>query len=266
LFARDLPDINFPTDFPRSRIQSFEGRSVEFQLGGKESNALKELSLRNEVTLFMLLLSLFKIFLAKVSKMEDIVVGIPMAQRGHAHLEQIIGIFASTIALRTYPEKEKTFKEFLFEVKESMLAAFENQDYSLDHLMNSSSLSLNRNRERSSMFDVMFDVHELGSVGHSSELETTRFSRQTYENRRKEAKIGLTLVCYNKYDALFFEFLYFIDLYKHSTIERFAGYLKDIINSVLENEDFKLKDIEIKSDLVASQSILQEEDISDFGF
>ena len=83
----------------------------------------------------MVLLAIFNILLFKLSSQEDIVIGTPIAGRRHADLEEIIGMFVNTLALRNWPHGEKTVREFLGEVKNLTLQAFENQDYQFENLV-----------------------------------------------------------------------------------------------------------------------------------
>ena len=99
--------LNLPTDYPRPAVQSFEGNRINFEIEGEDLKALKTMALEKGATLYMVLLPLYYIFLAKLSNQEDIVVGTPTAGRRHADLERIIGMFVNTLALRNFPVGEK---------------------------------------------------------------------------------------------------------------------------------------------------------------
>ncbi|NIM15826.1 MAG: non-ribosomal peptide synthetase, partial [Candidatus Aminicenantes bacterium] len=70
-FEGDIPVLDLPTDFPRPVVQQFEGRTLFFQVGNRETAALKEIAAQQEATLYMILLSIFTIFLGKISNRED---------------------------------------------------------------------------------------------------------------------------------------------------------------------------------------------------
>ena len=108
-FDDEVPVLNLPADFPRPAMQSFAGNTFGFEMGMEETKALKNLSVKEEVTLYTVLLALFNVLLAKLSGQEDIVIGTPTAGRRHADLEQIIGMFVNTLALRNFPVGRKTF-------------------------------------------------------------------------------------------------------------------------------------------------------------
>ncbi|MCP4213557.1 MAG: hypothetical protein GY765_02820, partial [bacterium] len=99
-FSGELPVLNLPTDYPRPVIQNFEGNEISFALNKRETGHLKKAANENEVTLYMVILSAFTILLSKLSGQEDIIVGTPTAGRRHADLENIIGMFVNTLAMR----------------------------------------------------------------------------------------------------------------------------------------------------------------------
>ncbi|MCP5051620.1 MAG: hypothetical protein GY940_30920, partial [bacterium] len=112
----DIPVLNLPTDYARPAIQVFEGSTVGFEIDGKTTGALKKFALQEGSTLYMILLALYNVFLAKITNQDDIVVGTPVVGRRSTDLEHIIGMFVNTLALRGYPYGDKTFKQFLKQV------------------------------------------------------------------------------------------------------------------------------------------------------
>jgi hypothetical protein len=160
-YAAEVPVLDLPTDFVRPAIQSFEGNSVTFEMPGDDTAALKSIALAGGSTLYMVLLAVFNVLLSRLSGQQDLVVGSPAAGRRHADLEKIIGMFVNTLALRNYPEGEKTFKEFLLEVKERTLEAVENQDYPFEELVEK--VSIIRDAGRNPLFDVMFTFTDVNA-------------------------------------------------------------------------------------------------------
>ncbi|WP_281926029.1 condensation domain-containing protein, partial [Flavobacterium collinsii] len=70
------------------------------------------------VTLFMLMLSAFKVLLSRYSGQDDICVGTPIANRTQSELEGMIGFFVNTLALRSDLSGNPDFRELLKRVKE----------------------------------------------------------------------------------------------------------------------------------------------------
>ncbi|MCP4214661.1 MAG: hypothetical protein GY765_08385, partial [bacterium] len=133
-FAGEIPVLQLQYDYPRPPVQRFEGARQATQLSVRETAAMKKIAADHEVTLYMVLLTIYTILLAKLSGGEDIVVGTPTAGRGHADLQKIVGMFVNTLALRNRPENGKTFATYLAEVGKTTLQAFENQEYPFEEL------------------------------------------------------------------------------------------------------------------------------------
>ena len=83
----------------------------------------------------MVVLASYNVLLAKLGNQEDIVVATGVAGRPHVDLQRVVGMFVNTLSLRNFPTGDKTFKEFLSELKLRTLEAFENQDYQFEDLV-----------------------------------------------------------------------------------------------------------------------------------
>ncbi|MCP5054682.1 MAG: AMP-binding protein, partial [bacterium] len=134
-FEQEIPVPDLPTDYPRPAIQSFEGGISRFEISPGNTRALKEIAVKEGASLYMILLALINILLSKLSNQEEIVIGTAIAGRKHADLEKIIGMFVNTLALLNSPNGGKTFLQFLNELKDRTLEAFENQEYQFEDLV-----------------------------------------------------------------------------------------------------------------------------------
>jgi tyrocidine synthetase-3 len=255
-FSGEIPVLDLPLDYVRPKVQSFEGNSLSFELDSLVVRALKELALKQGTTFYMVLLCLYNIFLYKLSQQETIVVGTPSAGRHHADLEQVIGMFVNTLALKNYPCGEKSFRQFLAEVKEKTLKAFANQGYQYEELVEK--VMDHREANRNPLFDTMFVLQNLDIPT----IETPGLKLGPYPYERTTAKFDLTLLCieYDRHLTCLFE--YSTRLFKQETIERFILYLKNIIAAVKVNPGIRLADIDILSREEKRQLVLDFNDTS----
>ncbi|MBQ1660836.1 MAG: amino acid adenylation domain-containing protein, partial [Clostridia bacterium] len=115
-FEGDIPILDMPLDYPRPQIQSYEGSTIGIVLDKELSQKLKELCRKTGTTEFMLFLAALMVLLSKYSRQDDIVVGSPVSGRTHPDIEDIMGMFVNTLAIRAYPEEKKLFSDFLGEV------------------------------------------------------------------------------------------------------------------------------------------------------
>ncbi len=241
-FAGEVPVLELPADYPRPLLQSFQGNSVDFPLSPGEGRVLRHLAKETGATLFMVLLAVFNLFLSRLSRREDVIVGTTVNGRRHAELQPVIGMFVNTLALRNRPAGEMSFEGFLAAVRERTLEAFENQEYQFEELVDK--LSLSRDIGRSPLFDVTF--------GLPDRVEYLRRREQgdapvlgsppggPYMHRPASAGYDLTLIVLDQGDGVTCVFEYCTALFAPATIDRFITYFKGLLGRVLEEPCLRL--------------------------
>jgi amino acid adenylation domain-containing protein len=254
-FRGDLPVLALPTDYPGSEVSSPGRQTMEFDIEEEDMRALKKLAFEESTTLYTILFTVYYVFLSKITGQEDIVVGTPAAGRTHTGLEPLIGMFVNTLALRNYPTGEKTFRQFLTEVKQNALQAFEYQDYPLEDLVDR--VAKDRNSSRNPLFNVMFTLSNV----ERSQLEIPGLKLTPYSPRMGMAKFDFNFIVHEG-ERLSISCEYRAPLFKQETIERFIGYFKDIVHAVLNDKEIKLEDISVFHDLVVARSLELEKDFN----
>ncbi|HLP58608.1 MAG TPA: amino acid adenylation domain-containing protein [Candidatus Deferrimicrobium sp.] len=239
-FAGGVPALALPLDYPRPLMQSFAGNSAYFTLDSQETNLLKEAALKMKVTMYVMLLAVFNIVLAKLSGQTDIIIGTPVAGRHHKALQDLIGMFVNTLALRNRPEGDKSVGEFLAEVKNCALKAFENQEYRYEDIVNK--VNVDRNTGRNPLFDVMLSLENLETPG----VRIPGLKLKEYDFEVQTSKFDLTLIAREEEGTLQFSCEYCTKLFKEETILRYIGYFKQALYFLLKNKDFTLKIAEIE--------------------
>jgi polyketide synthase PksJ len=252
-FEGKIPRLNLPYDHPRPTIKRFEGNSVRFYLTAAETAALKTMAREEEVTLFMVLLAFFYIWMFKLSGQEDIIVGTPVFGRDQEELQQIIGMFVNTLALRNFPNPEETFGQFLKEVRESTLEAFANQDYPFEELADKRGGE--RDASRNPLFDVLFTLQNVEQQPLDlPEIRIPGLKLSPYTTHElQQAQFDLLMFAHESGNMLGFKVVYSTDLFEQETVERLNGYFKEIATAVLENKHVRLKDIKISHQLETAE-------------
>ncbi|MEC3842290.1 condensation domain-containing protein, partial [Bacillus amyloliquefaciens] len=131
----ELPVLELPADKPRPAVRSFAGGTVSCTLDAETASGLHRIARDHGSTLYMVLLAAYNTLLARLSGQEDIIVGSPIAGRPHKDLEPILGMFVNTLAIRTEPKGDKRFTDYLAEVRQAALEAYEHQDYPFEELV-----------------------------------------------------------------------------------------------------------------------------------
>ncbi|WP_434659697.1 amino acid adenylation domain-containing protein [Paenibacillus polymyxa] len=250
-FAGELPVLDIPTDYPRPAVRSFEGDVLEFTLDQRQSEGLKSIAMQTESTLYMVLLAAYTTLLSQYSGQEDIIVGSPIAGRPHADLGNLIGMFVNTLAIRNYPEGGKTFHDYVLEVKDNALKAFEHQNYPFEELVEK--LGVDRDLSRNPLFDTMFALQNL----EQTEQQLAELQLAPYPSEQTTAKFDLSLFAQEDGEQIACGFQYGTRLYKRETIERLAVHLQQLINVVIEQPEIALAAIEMVSTQEKEQLVKQ---------
>lgn len=230
---KDITYLELPLDSPRPLQQQFNGKRKTFTVANQVYENLTELSNLEGVTLFMTLLSAFKVLLYKYTGQKDVCVGSPIAGRHYNELENMVGFFANTLALRSNLEKSTGFTELLAQVKETTLAAYSHQDVPFEKIVDA--LGIEREMNRTPVFQVMFsmeNVPELSELRMGDlildsmpvEQETTQFDWNIYMEESQESG----LVFHVEYDT---------DLFRENTIDRLGQHFNYLLGSIAANPD-----------------------------
>src|SRR5207253_10285153 len=148
------PMLDIRPHRPRPPRESFR-RDIEVTpISSVITNKLKELRRGDGVTLFMTLLAAWQVLLSRYSGQEDVVVGIPIANRNRSEIEGLIGFFANTLALRGDLSGNPSFRELLARVREVALSAYAHQDLPFETLVEE--LRPERSLSHNPLFQVLF--------------------------------------------------------------------------------------------------------------
>ncbi|UNY98317.1 amino acid adenylation domain-containing protein [Zhouia spongiae] len=231
--------LELPTDKPRPKEQTFNGDRLPIHLNKDVTDKLNRLSRENDATLFMTLLSIFKILLHKYTGESDICVGSPIANRTREEVEGLIGLFVNTLALRSDVNTELSFNEFLGRVKQTTLEAYENQDLPFEKVVDM--LEPERNLSYSPLFQVMMVLQN----NPEGELKFSGLNVESVGIESTISKFEITLDFTETEKGLYGGIEYNTDLFDSDTIERMANHFKVLVEQLIENSQRQIKDIEL---------------------
>ena len=208
--------LDLATDYPRPSVRSFAGAHHEFRLDADLVRELKGLAENRGVTLYMLLLAVFKVLLYRYTGQKDICVGTLIANRQYRETEGLIGMFANLLALRSQVEGGDRFTALLAQVKATCLEAYENQDAPFEKVVEL--LRPYRKVAHNPLFQVMLILHNV-DMG----IIEDRFPAYPLENTLTE--LDLAMDFRETVQGLKGSIEYSTALYKGETIARMAEHL-----------------------------------------
>jgi amino acid adenylation domain-containing protein len=220
--------LQLATDHIRPAVQSSNGAVYLFTIGKEETSKLQTLGKQEGATLYMTLLSIFKVLLYRYSGQQDICVGSPVANRDQAEVSDLIGFFVNTLALRSNVAGDDTFSNLLQQVKQTTLEAYEHQDVPFEKVVEV--VVKDRDQSRSPLFQVLFVLQntpalpalQLGDISITAADLTEHTAKYDISFNLLETENGLR--CIVEYNT---------DLYEEETIAGMAAHYTQLVQSLL---------------------------------
>ncbi|WP_223153698.1 non-ribosomal peptide synthetase [Bradyrhizobium japonicum] len=240
-----------PTDHARPAQQSFAAAAVPITVDADLTRELKRLSLQHGSTLFMTVLAAWAAVLSRLSGQDDLVIGVPSANRGHREIEELIGFFVNTLALRLDLSGKPRVSELLERTRRTVLAAQEHQDLPFEQVVEI--VQPPRALDHTPLFQVML-AWENNAVGP---LDLPGLSVEAAGEEIDQAKFDLELSLGEHGEEIAGTLGYATALFDQATIERQRGYLLALLRAMAADAQQEVHRIELLS--TAERTYLLEE-------
>lgn len=234
--------LELPTDKARPAKPSHSGGMLKATIDNCLTDRLRQLSHSQGATLFMTLLGVFTVLLARYSRQRDICVGTPIANRGQPQTEDLIGFFVNTLVMRNSIEEHSSFIEILARVKATAMSAYAHQDIPFEKLVDA--LKPERSLSYNPLFQAMFILQN--TPAEPVQLENVQVSLLDDDNLRtaRASNVDLCLDITEEDGRLVCRWEYALDLFRASTVTR-----------ITEHFEYLLRQFSLVPELSMSQAI-----------
>ncbi|MDE5458994.1 amino acid adenylation domain-containing protein, partial [Bradyrhizobium sp. CSA112] len=220
--------LALPTDRPRPARQSFAGATVPVVIDADLTRELKRLSQQHGTTLFMTVLAAWGAVLSRLSGQDDLVIGVPSANRGRREIEGLIGFFVNTLALRLELSGEPSVSQLLERTRRTALAAQEHQDLPFEQVVEI--VQPPRSLDHTPLFQVML-AWQNNAVGS---FDLAGLSVEASGEGLDQVKFDLELSLGECDEVIAGTFDYATALFDQATIERQRGYLLALLRAMVD--------------------------------
>jgi len=251
----ELPVLELPNDRPRPPVQTYRGARKSLTLPKDLTEALRAMSRREGVTLFMTLLAAFKTLLYRLTGQEDTIVGTPIAGRNRTELEGLIGFFMNTIVMRTDLSEEPSFRELLERVRETALGAYTHQDMPFEKLVEE--LAPERDLSRTPLFQVFFN--HIVTMG-SKPAKLPGLEAETSGDLDRESKFDMTLYVFEDEDGIELRSLYNTDLFDGWRMAEMLKQYKVLLRQIVSDPDQRICDLPLLTESERHQIVVEWND------
>ena len=245
------PVHGLPLDHVRPAKQRYEGVTHRQQFDGALLEKLKEVCRREQVTLFMLLETVFALLVARYSQEGDVVIGTPVAGRMQEEVEGLIGFFVNNLALRSRFASGQTFRGALAEQKQMILGAYGHQQVAFEMLVET--LNPERSLSHDPIFQIVFSLNNTGTEG----LELPGLKVETIAPEKVPAKVDLEVVAAENDGGMSVGWIYRTDLFGAASLKGMAESYEKLLHGIAANAERGIFEYEMAEEVLFAQLLRQ---------
>ncbi|MGB0521650.1 MAG: amino acid adenylation domain-containing protein [Flammeovirgaceae bacterium] len=240
----DVATLDMPTDFKRPAKQSQKGAVMHFLIEKELSEKTTRLAQQEGVTLFTFLLASLNILLYRYSGQKDICLGSPMIDRAHPDLEPLMGLFLNNLVLRNDLSNNPTFLEFLAQVKQTTLEAYQHQDVPFEKIVDR--LTDGRDLSRSPLFQATFTYHSHLEESNE-ELSLTDLAFEEINHETTTSLFDLSFHMVSTPAGITLAIHYCNELFSSDTIQQLAQHYEQLLGTIVSNPHERIAQLEMLS-------------------
>ncbi|MBU3063615.1 amino acid adenylation domain-containing protein [Nocardia sp. NEAU-G5] len=241
----EAPDrLDLPADRPRPAVASLSGGRVPVRIDAGLHGRLLQLARSRGTSLFMVMHAALATLVGRLGVSDDVVIGTPIAGRGEPGLDDLVGMFVNTLALRTRVDAAEPFAELLMRTRETDLQAFEHADVPFERVVQE--LNPERSAARHPLFQVALAFENVSTVDVA--LPDVVISRTEVDTGASQFDLQLVLSD-SSGDAGVAQGIsgmmtYARDLFDEATAAQFVRRLVRVLEAVVENPAIAVGDID----------------------
>lgn len=238
-----IPVIDFPAYRTRPRVKTYNGIILRTYISAEDTSALKQFINENGGGLFSALFTVLKVAIQRYTNESDITLGTLVAGRDHIDLENQIGFYVNTLAIRDTIDPADTFHSLYKKLKKNVLDSFHHQNYPFDYLVKD--MKVKNDISRSAFFDVVIAMQNIKEQSHIAlEVDTDEIVDKGFNY----SKFDLGMTFEESENLISFETIYNPDIYEKEMIVQFIKHCKQLLPLLLKNQENKLSSVDFLSD------------------
>jgi amino acid adenylation domain-containing protein/non-ribosomal peptide synthase protein (TIGR01720 family) len=244
------PDLlELPLDRDRPTQQSFHGSRIHFSISSDLHRRILNVSRQHESTAFMTVHAALALLLARLGSTDDIVIGTPIAGRGDRALDDLVGMFVGTLALRTQVDPARSFRELVEHCREVDLAAFAHSDVPFERVVEAVG------PKRSSAYAPISSVSLEFQNNERPILKLPGLEVRGIDPELEVVKVDLEFLLAEEYDdrgepgGMSGAVDFATDLFDPGTVGGFADMFVRVLEAVTRNPQVPIGDIDLLGDL-----------------
>ena len=245
---KDLPSTRLPADYPRPKIQSFQGGSHHFELSAELWSAIRALARAQDATPFMVVAAALHALLARYCGSPLVPIGTPLSRRPRREDEGTVGYFVNPAVLCAPVQPETTFRQHIADMRAAAIGVQRFGDFPFPELVKR--LQPVRDTSEMPIFQVMLNLIKATQVSvykdmadADAQVRVGSLVLQAFPLNQQEAQFDLDLDLFDTGGAIPATFKYRTDLFQPATIERLAGHFVTLLFAAVAEPDRRISDL-----------------------
>jgi amino acid adenylation domain-containing protein len=232
--------LDLPADRPRPSVISYRGDKRRFPFDPALAKELRDLCRREHTSLFTVFAAALNTLLQHYTGQDDILVGIPIADRDRPEIQPLIGFLIDTQVLRTDLGGNPTFRELLARVQQGVARVYSHRAAPFDQVV--AAIQPERNPSHTPVFQVMLNWRNRDDMPQCIGLPGTTSEPALAHSGISKFDLSLHVI---DGDSLEWEIEYSTDLFDDSRIERMVAHLRRLLEGVAANSEQRLVDLPV---------------------
>jgi amino acid adenylation domain-containing protein len=238
-FKGEVPVLDMPTDFPRPALRTYKSRRDDYPLDPTLVQAIKRLGAGAGCSMVMTLMTAFEIFLHRLTRQPDLVLGLPAAGQSATGYQNLVGHCVNLLPLRSQPNGDLTFPAYLKQRKPKIFDAYDHQQFTFGSLLKR--LPINRDPSRIPLVPVVFNI----DMGLDNGVAFHNLNYRMAYNPREYESFEIFLNASGSEHALTLEWSYNTQLFKPSSIRRMMDSFENLLRQLTTDTGCLIRDLRI---------------------
>ena len=242
--AGELPVLELEKDRPRRLKDARRAEVLTLELAARPTESLRHLSTTASASLFMTLTAVFVALLSRLTGQDDVLIGMPVANRTREELEPLIGLFVNTLVLRVSADRRSSFTDLLDQVRDTALGAFAHQDLPFEKLVEA--LEPERELDRTPLFQVLLNMlNFMDRTRVTAHLSEGLALEGAFAFAEPEATYDVALYATEKTSSVRLDLVYRADLFDRTRMLRTLSSLRTLLGALAREGSKRLAEVSL---------------------
>ena len=236
---KTVPEVATIPSFQKQNNASCNGDRLDFSIDSKLVEDINNFCKDKKVSLYNFFMSLYSLYLGRVSGLDDFVIGTPVLNRTNFEQKNTMGMFISTAPLRIELNHSLSFTDFVKDVSARTISLFRHQKYPYQYILEDL-----RTKDSSipNLYNVVLSYQITKTFDEESKI---KYTAEWLSNGCCADDLQIHLLDLNDDGKIHILYDYKTDKYSKQDIADLHSRILTMLNQVMSKNDVCLKDIEI---------------------